>query len=199
MLVPAPGGVEGSGPGGSVGEEAPGQLVTHYAPDLPTYILRATVATPGAGAAAAAADQGRAAALLAVSVVIDFGGALAWLKGESTAVPTAAAVAATAAGAAGAAPTPPCLAYRDLSPSGDSREAGAQLFAALRWAEGFGAGGGARRVLLADVAEVARALAAGGGDEGAGELAASVADRCFRAASGRVLEVAEGGVPPPRS
>ena len=74
-------------------------------------------------------------------------------------------------------------------------EAGRRLFGCLRWAEAVP---GATRVLIADVAAIA--TAAGWGDSGAGlavangEHAASVGDRAFRAASGRVLPL--GALPP---
>jgi len=113
--------------------------------------------------------------MLAQSVVVDFGGSLAWLKQKA-------------------------LAYADLSPEGDSVAAARALFATLRWTEGVE---GAGRVLVADIEHsVAKAYgrAGGGPCSGAAQLAAehtaSVADRAFRAASGRILVVDFGGIPP---
>ena len=126
----------------SPGFAAPGQLLTHYSPDVPTFL-----AGVGDGDGAPGAD-----APLAATVVVDFGGALATLQGG-------------------------CLAYRDLSPDASPQDAGAALFATLRWTESVE---GAKRVVLADVT-------AGGAREDEAILA--VADRMFRAASGRRVAV----------
>jgi len=89
------------------------------------------------------------------------------------------------------------------------------LFGALRWAEAVP---GAKRVLIADVEHIAAsrltaslpvvtatvATAAASGGAGAStaalsvEHAASVGDRAFRAASGRVLVLTVGQAPPLR-
>eukprot|EP00608_Synchroma_pusillum_P003233 CAMPEP_0198428262 /NCGR_PEP_ID=MMETSP1452-20131203/6443_1 /TAXON_ID=1181717 /ORGANISM="Synchroma pusillum, Strain CCMP3072" /LENGTH=396 /DNA_ID=CAMNT_0044148653 /DNA_START=37 /DNA_END=1227 /DNA_ORIENTATION=+ len=128
----------------AAGEQAPGQHVTHYAPDAPTYLVEALLAA--APAAPAPDVLSLSPDELAAAVVVDYGGALAALG-------------------------PRALAYRDLSPAGDASEAARGLFAALREAE---ATEGVGTVLLA---------AAGEGDHSG--LAPGVADRVFRAASGR--------------
>ena len=63
-------------------------------------------------------------------------------------------------------------AYRDLAPDGAAETAARGLFDALRWTEGTGA----RFVVVQDVSH------------DAGDLAAGVADRIFRAASGKVVQ-----------
>jgi hypothetical protein len=214
----------------AVGEDAPGQLVTHYAPDLPTFVVRAVDQDAHVGAAghAETAEAAEAAeCALASSVVVDFGGSLAWLQGHAAvglgSDDGAPGLRGSRGGLRGG-----CLAYADLSRGGDAAAAGRGLFAALRWAELVQ---GATRVLLADVEHVtatlatqrrqqrqladAKAARAAGEDEDDGsssssgsmacldvpsdnraEHAASVADRAFRAASGRVVRVAPGKCPP---
>jgi len=146
-----------------VGQEAPGQLITHYAPDVPTFMIR-RAADPTTGDAGVDVLGGDAAggdavaggtvaarqAALHESVVLDYGGYLIAYADQA-------------------------LAYRDLSPKGDTQEAARGLFAALRWTEDIE---GAKRVLICDVMAAAPAT---------DEHAATVADRAFRAASGRVL------------
>jgi L-threonylcarbamoyladenylate synthase len=130
--------------------QAPGQLITHYAPaGMETWVLRRQDRGALAGAAAArwlALDQ---LARLPVEqcCVLDFGGALAELR-------------------------PRVRAYRDLAPDGAAETAARGLFDALRWTEGTGA----RFVVVQDVSH------------DAGDLAAGVADRMFRAASGKVVQ-----------
>jgi hypothetical protein len=82
-----------------------------------------------------------------------------------------------------------CCAYRDLSPTADANEAAALVFEALRWAEAQTARGG-RCVLLPNLMPPSE-----GGMGGArappssssltDEALPAVADRLFRAASGR--------------
>ena len=197
----------------ATGEEAPGQLVTHYAPDLPTYIVRVEDSdhlTDADANAGAEDDTDAAEAALAKSVVLDFGGSLAWLQGDGVAgLGSADDTSTSKQRNVTSNLSSCCLAYLDLSPSGDAAAAGRGLFAALRWAELVK---GAARVLLPDIEHVAASVAAAQrlsvGSEVANttvgnmprdsglEHAASVADRAFRAASGRVLSVTPGSVPP---
>lgn len=151
---------------GTPGEVAPGQLLTHYAPDVPTYLLhRETVsASPSAGpslppapSSSASASSSAFSVRLSETVVLDFGG---WLR-------TLPGLADTA------------LAYRDLAPSSSVEEAQRGLFEALRWAEQVE---GAKAVVVVDLREVeARAPSA--------DLVSleGLRDRLFRAASGRTL------------
>ncbi|KAJ1623118.1 DHBP synthase RibB-like alpha/beta domain-containing protein [Pavlovales sp. CCMP2436] len=103
---------------------APGQLLTHYAPDKPTFLA----VVPPAGTPPTASESAATAAPvdsgeLASSCVVDFGGRLAHLAGD-------------------------CAAYRDLSPAGSVSEAARVLFDTLRWTESVEA---AQRVLLVDL------------------------------------------------
>jgi L-threonylcarbamoyladenylate synthase len=130
--------------------QAPGQLITHYAPaGMETWVLRRQERGALAGAAAArwlALDE-LARLPIEQCCVLDFGGALAELR-------------------------PRVRAYRDLAPDGATDTAARGLFDALRWTEGTGA----RFVVVQDVSH------------DAGDLAAGVADRIFRAASGKVVQ-----------
>lgn len=196
------------------GEEAPGQLITHYAPDLPTYIVRVEdpdLSTHAGANADNNADTEAAEAALAKSVVIDFGGSLAWLQGDGIAgLERSENCSCSEQCRMVSNLNSSCLAYLDLSPSGDAAAAGRALFAALRWAELVK---GAARVLLPDIEHVAASIAAAAQRQSADstvsstanestprgtglEHAASVADRAFRAASGRVMRVALGKAPP---
>lgn len=121
----------------AVGEVAPGQLLTHYAPRLPAFLT--TIA---------AADSREN---LSNAVVIDFGRRLAALEEKS-------------------------LAYRDLSPEADAASAAATLFDTLRWAENVQ---GAERVLVVDLSD----------DRADKGMLAGVADRVYRAASGKTHAV----------
>lgn len=69
----APGTMEDSDDQPAVGEEAPGQLITHYAPDVPTFILRRGLPSPGSA-------NNVDLRSVAKSVVIDFFGSLADLE-----------------------------------------------------------------------------------------------------------------------
>ncbi len=89
------------------GDEAPGQAVTHYAPDVEAMLVTSSAAYPACPSPLLPAVP----LPLSQCVVLDFGGVLARLA-------------------------PSALAYRDLSPSGDVFEARACVFAALRWTEG---------------------------------------------------------------
>lgn len=139
------------------GQVAPGQAVTHYAPDVPCYIVETCVE-----ASTATTDEllgeDHIALSLSVSqlqvgtVVIDYGGQLQKLQSQ-------------------------VLAYRDLSSSGNSAEAARNLFDALRWSEGIE---GAERVLVAKIAPVLTNIVL----PEASDMTLGVADRVFRAASG---------------
>jgi tRNA threonylcarbamoyl adenosine modification protein (Sua5/YciO/YrdC/YwlC family) len=178
--------------GGGEGQEAPGQAVTHYAPDVPCALVHST--TRGASKAASDTDSsssisisgvddvGKNVLALSVSafrdsaVVLDFQGtlmrAVSALRGDDGA---------------------PFLAYWDLSPSGDYAEAARSLFAALRWAE---IQPGAQHILIAATTAANPNLsqqdkngcigkAAREGDA----LKAGFEDRVFRATSGNNVEL----------
>jgi tRNA threonylcarbamoyl adenosine modification protein (Sua5/YciO/YrdC/YwlC family) len=148
--------------GESSGQVAPGQAVTHYAPDIPCFILRGiqldvsndTTDVPQAGSAQEQRifDLSRQEMQEKV-VLIDFGGQYQDWKSK-------------------------VHAYRDLSASGDAGEAAKGLFDILRWSEQVE---GAQYVLISpilhtdDVLEAARTIS---------DISLGVADRVFRAASG---------------
>jgi tRNA threonylcarbamoyl adenosine modification protein (Sua5/YciO/YrdC/YwlC family) len=89
------------------GEEAPGQAITHYAPNNPCWMV-----TSIGPASDSVENREVRSDDLASAVVVDFGGTLFTLKER-------------------------VLAYRDLSKDRDSVEGARLLFAALRWTESF--------------------------------------------------------------
>jgi L-threonylcarbamoyladenylate synthase len=159
------------------GQQAPGQAITHYAPDVPCVIVRSFRTGPmirsAAGVselvAADAAGPGATRSRLDVSteecrsqcVVVDFGGKLAALREGA-------------------------LAYRDLSAAGSASEAARQLFDALRWAESIS---GARRVLLAAIPLNTQSGDRSTLSELGADMTPGLADRVFRAASGEVVDL----------
>eukprot|EP00301_Raphidiophrys_heterophryoidea_P000644 c10324_g1_i2.p1 GENE.c10324_g1_i2~~c10324_g1_i2.p1 ORF type:complete len:449 (+),score=73.00 c10324_g1_i2:171-1349(+) len=102
---------------------APGMLLKHYAPDLPTFLVAPPVTASATQLVLANNAKSDAQLNLATSVVIDFGGSLAAL--QST-----------------------VLAYRDLSSEGSFEKAAFGLFDSLRWSENVA---GAKSVILCDV------------------------------------------------
>jgi tRNA threonylcarbamoyl adenosine modification protein (Sua5/YciO/YrdC/YwlC family) len=93
--------------------DGPGQLLTHYSPRLPTYLVTPDTATAALDSKqpwAAVDADGVELAPAGEVIVLDFGGALAALQ-------------ATA------------LAYRSLSATGSDDEACHDVFDALRWTE----------------------------------------------------------------
>jgi len=130
----------------TIGAAAPGQMITHYAPDVETWLLKKCERVPSEGSQVVVNSEYTMD--LADTVIIDFAGSLSDLEER-------------------------CAAYSDLSQEGDMRAAAQNLFRLLRWAEKRP---GAKHVLLQDVSFAED------------ELAASVADRMFRAASGKVAE-----------
>ena len=168
------------------GQEAPGQAVTHYAPDVPCLMVQSVSSTTSKGGKGVVepskprpcneiVQEGRLhlteSALLQHVVVLDFGGCLRRHL-----------------------PGGPFLAYKDLSPTGSHVEAARGLFAALRWAE---LQPGASYILTA------RPAGSGGGpatNPGGGpatnpacaesvEMLAALEDRLFRATSGKIVDV----------
>jgi len=101
-----------------VGQEAPGQAITHYAPDIPTYIISSYEINNHDNI-----DTNKKIITskdLASIVIIDFGGKMISLERH-------------------------CLAYKDLSSSSSANEGANKLFETLRWAETCS---GARQVFL---------------------------------------------------
>jgi L-threonylcarbamoyladenylate synthase len=89
-----------------VAETAPGQLITHYAPDVESFVLVPGCSGSGGGGGGEIIPEVQ----LASCVIVDFGGAQAALRSRAAA-------------------------YEDISARGDPVEAAANLFAALRRAE----------------------------------------------------------------
>lgn len=167
-------------PDGTVPMVSPGMLLTHYSPDLPSYLLApsSAAAPPSATAplpsAAAPSPPPPDAYALASVVVLDFGGRLAHLRSAA-------------------------LAYRDLSPGANACEGAVAVFDALRWAEAEAANG-ARCVLLPDLLAPTGGASDGPGDDDASptpraaaplldEHAPALGDRLFRAASGKTAHL----------
>jgi L-threonylcarbamoyladenylate synthase len=150
------------------GLEAPGMLLTHYAPDIETVLVVSVSDGSSSGGGTGVAPslvpvRGNAPAPIDTSraVVIDFGGSLAGIRSL-------------------------CLAYVDMSPSASVLEARRALFDRLRWAEDVE---GAAAVLLADPL-VALAQA----DDGKREQqhADALRDRMYRASSGKEVGLVLG-------
>ena len=135
---------------------APGMSLTHYAPDLPSFLVNAAASTDASPEPANVAQANARSYSIRAAVVLDYGARLGHLRDS-------------------------CVAYRDLSPRADASEAAADVFEALRWAEQQATKGG-RCVLLPIVAD-------GRDTSDASEHAPALADRLFRAASGRKAAV----------
>ncbi|RNF20657.1 putative translation factor (SUA5) [Trypanosoma conorhini] len=143
--------------------DGPGQLLTHYSPNVPSRLLTpssfaANAPAQPAGVVVEFSSSAAGAALTEVAlrqtVVIDFGGHLQPLQAG-------------------------CLAYRDLSAKAQVREACFAVFDALRWTETIP---GAKLVLFPLVSEWPHAAVDA-------ELLDAVEDRLFRAASGQVAHI----------
>lgn len=149
---------------------APGQTVRHYSPDVLSFMISENwwknSSSSINGKTSHSDDDlkkrihgndlnGGSPTLLSRSVILDFGGRLSFLKefGDSG-----------------------CLAYRDLSAKGDSREGASNVFEYLRWAENVE---DAERVFFPEI-DV--------NDEDTDALTLALKDRLTRAASGVVIE-----------
>ena len=111
----------------SAGEVAPGQAITHYAPDVPCFLF-SEGGEGGEGGESSSSEKVEVRTMNIQDakdslVVLDFGGQLAGMKEA-------------------------CCGYRELSVSGSAPEAARDLFAALRWSELVP---GAKLVLVASV------------------------------------------------
>jgi L-threonylcarbamoyladenylate synthase len=153
----------------AVAMDGPGQLLTHYSPNVPSFLV-----TPSSLPTTTTTMNGNASGAVAASagdwtvevngevvhakdvVVLDFHGDLASLTSR-------------------------CLAFRSLSSSGDAVEACHEVFDALRWTETVV---GAKAVVFPLVSEF-RVPAS----PTAAALLDAVEDRLFRAASGRIVRL----------
>lgn len=106
----------------TVGQEAPGQAITHYAPDIPCLVVRPPSSPTDTGDTLSLSR----ADLRERVVMVDFNGKLLHQLGLDPAS---------------------VLGYRDLSSGGDYRTAARNLFDLLRWSEGYKTQGG-RYVLI---------------------------------------------------
>ena len=144
----------------AAGQQAPGQAITHYAPDVPCFIVNSL--SMEVNSAADQRDHTDAvnkslslsqSDLTSGSVVIDFHGRLSALQSHA-------------------------LAYRDLSSRGSSAEAARALFDTLRWSEGIA---GATRVFIAAIPLPTMSSV---DNAAATDMTLGLVDRIFRAASG---------------
>ena len=167
----------------TVGAEAPGMLLTHYAPDVESIFLVVPddASSSSSSASSPASDR--------VPSIGDHAPALAHTPAPPLSATTAsfpyhslAALSSTVVLDLGGtlhrlAPT--CLAYKDLAAGGDLAAACSAVFSALRWAECVP---GAKTVMLCDPLLVPSVMAGG-----SWEHAEALRDRLFRAASGRTV------------
>lgn len=192
---------------GAAGLEAPGQLLTHYAPDKPTYMVVARgeeVSSSGdcvpitgaaAGGAGRAGDASGAGAGAGAGRGSEAGASGSSRKSSGAAAPVLAQVegidTATKlpliedcvvidAGGWLRSLQPLAAAYTDLAPDGDVRVARQHVFGMLRWTESQPGAA----VLIADP------LVVPGVSEH--EDAEAVRDRLFRAASGQLVKLVPG-------
>lgn len=147
----------------AAGQQAPGQAITHYAPDVPCFIVNSlqlsesdhTTILSGPATPLSISQQDLAAG----TVVVDFNGSLSALQSR-------------------------VLAYRDLSSRGSASEAARALFDTLRWSEGVP---GAARVFIAGIPLSASAESSD--DFRVSDMTLGLVDRVFRAASGVSIDL----------
>eukprot|EP00002_Diphylleia_rotans_P025474 TRINITY_DN5039_c0_g1_i3.p1 TRINITY_DN5039_c0_g1~~TRINITY_DN5039_c0_g1_i3.p1 ORF type:complete len:415 (-),score=90.20 TRINITY_DN5039_c0_g1_i3:12-1256(-) len=149
-----------------VAQEAPGQLLTHYAPDVDAYVVGGNILRQADGQEQGKIESGWLE--LKDVIMVDYGGAYKDMKEQFKA-------------------------YRDLSEKRSAEEAASELFKALRWSESVE---GAVAVLLPDLSKSKRVETGESqspqeskAETNAGEDALAVHDRIFRAASGRFCRV----------
>lgn len=127
----------------SKSEQAPGQLLTHYSPDIPSYLIASE------NIQRFIEKQNKEA--LSKTIIVDFASQLSTLTSDA-------------------------LAYRDLSPKGNAKEAALNLFDTLRWCEQFKQG---ERIVLVEVSNLTSNEEV--------NFADAVYDRMYRAASGKII------------
>lgn len=132
---------------------APGQTIRHYSPNVPSYLLSAECVSSLAAISVVIDKDSSLSALLANTVILDYGKTCATWQGR-------------------------VLAYRDLSPSGDSAQAAQGIYDCLRWAEQVPQ---AKYILFPS-------LLRDDDHHGSDALLLAVQDRLTRAASGVVLD-----------
>jgi L-threonylcarbamoyladenylate synthase len=132
-----------------VANVAPGQTIRHYSPRVPSFLVSTQLYSPSTPSIQQQ-KQNPGTHSLQSTILIDFGQRLVHWKEH-------------------------CLSYRDLSVTGDSAQACATVFEALRWTESVP---GAERVLFPDFST----------NDQSDALTMALKDRLTRAASGVVLE-----------
>eukprot|EP00538_Stauroneis_constricta_P009104 CAMPEP_0119548950 /NCGR_PEP_ID=MMETSP1352-20130426/2750_1 /TAXON_ID=265584 /ORGANISM="Stauroneis constricta, Strain CCMP1120" /LENGTH=403 /DNA_ID=CAMNT_0007594363 /DNA_START=405 /DNA_END=1616 /DNA_ORIENTATION=+ len=126
---------------------APGQSIRHYSPNIPSFMVSTSRCKDESSPLSEEEKQ-----FLKSSIIIDFGGLLRRWQSLS-------------------------VAYRDLSPSGDSAEAAKTVFATLRWTEQVK--GSVQRVIFPEIEEDPDANDA---------LRLALKDKMTRAASGNIID-----------
>jgi len=145
-------------------------LLSHYAPDIPAFLVTRDVDASQGGAAAAATAA--PLPVIGSSVIVDFHKRLFHLRESS-------------------------LAYRDLSQDGSAEEACRVVFETLRWAESVV---GATSVLIADPHHIVKQRGIESGNVAAsssissaspspGDRLDALRDRLYRAASGKSIQL----------
>ncbi len=145
-------------------QSSPGQMLTHYAPDVPAYLLKSShnsttttdLGSSSSSGSSGSSDENESSTSnipIAQCVIVDFGGKLSHLSSRA-------------------------IAYMDLSPSGDVTEARTTVFKILRDSEKVQ---DAKLILLPNLMELSL------------EHADSLFDRLFRAASGQYAELSTDG------
>lgn len=153
-----------------IGQIAPGQAVTHYAPDIPCYMLKSLTITSSSLNPIIYSNQNHVlvetnsekkqlsinlSELKESVIIIDFNKQLEGLKDYSSG-------------------------YYDLSPSGSASEAAYQLFHVLRWTEEFNQ---AKMVFIATIPKVENAK------DSVIDITLGLVDRIFRATSGVYADI----------
>ena len=154
--------------GENVNHVAPGQTIRHYSPNVQSYMISQQTYSNAAADVNGNVNSNDNSSILSQEeinnlrngVIIDFGGRLNYLKYIA-------------------------LAYRDLSPNGDSSIAAANVFDTLRWSETVD---GAQRVYFPEIVAVDNVEHGNvNGDVTNDALILAVKDRLTRAASGVVV------------
>lgn len=172
------------------GQQAPGQAITHYAPDVPCHMIAAICTQSTRASAATPSDVGNSddwclnMTSMKSIVIVDFNGQFKsqWMELRKS---LSEDVDELHQGG-----MDDWAGYRDLSSSGSYREAARGLFATLRWAESLsGASGVALPVLkLSPPSHAQSGAPADAGRSTTGEeedIGWGVQDRILRAASGQ--------------
>lgn len=167
----------------AAGMEAPGMLLTHYAPDVDTYLVTSVADVgdqkPPQQCSVYGDDASAAAAAVAASCCSGTDGDRGVIKhisdGAQLTLPFASSVVIDFGGMM-ASLRSRCLAYEDMSTAGSVTEARQRVFDVLRWAETVA---GAMAILLADPL-----MRASGATDELQHIDA-LRDRMYRASSGK--------------